>query len=109
MGRSIEFSSDFPWLLFYVSQLVVLSLVLFFVVFPLERPVDILIASLTVLFLIAVAVGLWRRTTDGDERAHIGTADDVAYDPYADPGQAAHDRWVRAIRRLSDGDGDDED
>ncbi|OLZ39971.1 hypothetical protein A6E15_02785 [Natrinema saccharevitans] len=108
MDRTIDFSSDWPWLLFYASQLAGLSLVLCFVVFPLEGPVDVLIAVPFALLVVAVAVGLWRRVIDGDERDHLGTADDITHDPYADPGQAARDRWERAIRRLPDGDGDDE-
>jgi len=82
--------------------------VLCFVAFPLEGAVDVLIAVPFALLVVAVAVGPWRRATDGDERDRLGTADDITHDPYADPGQAARDGWERAIRRLPDGDGDDE-
>lgn len=47
----------------------------------------------------ATVVGLWRERT-GRRGTHTGTAEDITHDPFGDPGQAAKQRWRRAIRRL---------
>ena len=90
-----------PWLrrLLYGSQLVGLALVLVAVVAPFDTAGDVLLGAL----LVATAVGLWRARTDGDTTSP-GTVEDITYDPFADPGQAARDRWERAVRRLPGGD-----
>jgi len=94
-----------PWLrrLLYGSQLVGLALVLVAVVAPFDTAGDVLLGALFAALSVATAVGLWRTTTDGDT-ASPGTAEDITYDPFADPGQAARDRWERAVRRLPGGD-----
>jgi hypothetical protein len=52
-------------------------------------------------------IGAWRRRTDREDE-HLGTAEDIAYDPVAYPGQAAKQRWLRAVRRLPGGGDEDE-
>ena len=104
MGRSIEFSGDPPSLFVCVFQLVGLLLAFLFVALPLDGSASILLAFLFGSLVVVSALGLWRTTTDSDGQTHLGTAEDVTYDPFADPGQAAKDRWEKAIRRLPGGD-----
>ncbi|AEH36248.1 hypothetical protein [Halopiger xanaduensis] len=92
----------------HALQFLVLLLVLLFVALPHDNAWSILFAVLIVLLLLATAVGLWRRPADGDGQAHLGTADDITSDPFADPGQAAKDRWEQAVRRLP-GEDDERD
>ncbi|NEU56030.1 hypothetical protein [Halorussus sp. MSC15.2] len=104
MGRTIEFSGGWFRLLLYAFQLAALLLVLLFVVLPLDSSASVLLASLFGLLAAVTAFGLWRTTTDSDGRTSLGTAEDITYDPFADPGQAARDRWEKAVRRLPGGD-----
>ena len=94
-----------PWLrrLLYGSQLIGLALVLVAVVAPFDTAADVLLGALFGALAVATAVGLWRARTD-DDTTHLGTAEDITYDPFADPGQAARDRWERAVDRLPGGD-----
>lgn len=104
MGRTIDFSGNWLSLLLYAFQLVALLLATFFVAFPLDSSASIALALLFAVLVFVMALGLWRRTTDSDGQKHLGTAEDITYDPFADPGQAARDRWEKAVRRLPDGD-----
>ena len=100
MARSIELSGDSLGLLVYVFQLVALSLLFVFVVLPLDDTASVALAFLFGSVAVAAVVGLRRAATGGDEGTHLGTAEDITYDPFADPGQAARDRWEKAVRRL---------
>ena len=100
MARSIELSGDWFSLLVYGFQLVALALLLGFVVLPLDDTASVALAFLFGLVAVAAVVGLWRTATGDDEGTHLGTAEDITYDPFADPGQAAKDRWEKAVRRL---------
>jgi hypothetical protein len=108
MGRRIELSGDSLGHFLYALQLVGLLLVLLFVAFPLDGLAGLLVAFLFASLVGATAFGLWRRRTDSDGQRGLGTAEDITYDPFADPGQAARDRWERAVRRLpgEDDEGD---
>ncbi|WP_162224387.1 hypothetical protein [Halorussus amylolyticus] len=106
MGRSIGLPGDWLGRLLYAFQLVALLLVLLFVALPFDDFASVLLAFLFASLVTATAVGVWRTTTDGDGRTHLGTAEDITYDPFADPGQAAKDRWEKAVRRLPGGDDD---
>jgi uncharacterized membrane protein YqjE len=64
--------------------------------------------SLFGLLIIALAVGLWRVKTGNHSSTQMGTAEDITYDPFADPGQAAKHRWRKAILSLKQ-QNDDED
>ncbi|UPV74839.1 hypothetical protein M0R89_01920 [Halorussus limi] len=103
MERTIEFSGSWLRLLLYAFQLAALLLALVFVALPLDSSASVLLASLFALLVAVTALGL-RRTTDSDGRNGLGTAADITYDPFADPGQAARDRWEKSVRRLPDGD-----
>ncbi|WP_135828534.1 hypothetical protein [Halorussus halobius] len=105
MVRSIELSGDSFGLLVYAFQLVGLVALLVFVASPVDSPAGLPLAALLASLVVATAVGAWRGRTDDPGPEHVGTAEDVAYDPFADPGQAARDRWERAVGRLP---GDDE-
>jgi hypothetical protein len=104
MGRSFEISGNSLSRLLYASQLVALLLALLFVVFPLDNPASVVLAVLFGLLVAVMAVGLWRTSTDSDGGTHLGTAEDITYDPFADPGQAAKDTWEKAVRRLPSDD-----
>jgi hypothetical protein len=108
MRRPLEVPSASLGGLLDASRLVALLVALFLVAAPFDSlasgPLAVLFASLAA----ATAVVLWRTRTDGDGGTRLGTAGDGTSDPFADPGQAAKDRWVRAVRRLPgrDGEGD---
>lgn len=104
MGQSVELSGNSFGLFLYAFQLAVLLLALLFVLPSLDNSAGVLLAALFVLFVTATSIGLWRRSDDGGGRERLGTAEDITYDPFADPGQAAKDRWEKAVRRLPDGD-----
>jgi hypothetical protein len=106
MGRLFDRSGDALRRALYASQLAVLFAALLFVALPLEGFARVPVALLFALLVVATAVGLWRAPSDGDGRGLPG-ADDVTYDPFADPGQAARDRWERAVSRLPGGDDED--
>ncbi|MFD1685712.1 hypothetical protein [Halobellus litoreus] len=109
MGRSIEISGKSVVYLFYASSLAIVPLAAYFVVWPLDTRTSVLVAVLlTALVVVAVAdLWYWR---SGKLREHLNAATkrdlpyDITYDPSADPGQAAKQRWMKSIRRLSDED-----
>ncbi|POG55560.1 hypothetical protein [Haloferax marisrubri] len=107
MGRTLELSGTWFSYLLYAVQLAVLALVLVFVVPALEYPADILLGGLFAVVILASVVALWRRATGHDGESRLGTAEDITYDPFADPGQAARDRWEKAVRRLPGSDDDE--
>ncbi|NHN60986.1 MULTISPECIES: hypothetical protein [Halorussus] len=107
MSRTFDISGKSLIYLFYGSSLAALATLLAFVVSPFDSFASVALAVLFASLLIAAVVGLWRRAT-GREGEHLGTAEDIAYDPIAYPGQAAKDRWLKAVRRLPGGD-DEED
>ena len=107
MSRTFELSGKSLIYLFYASSLAALVPLLAFVVLPLDGFASVALAVLIAFLLIAAVVGLWRRATDR-EGEHLGTREDIAYDPIAYPGQAAKHRWMKAVRRLPGRD-DEED
>jgi len=106
MGWSIEVSGDSFALLVYAFQLVALVAVVAFVVAPFDSPATLPLAALFAVLAVTSAVGFWRSRTDDSVGTRVGTAEDITDDPFADPGQAAKDRWETAVRRLP---GDEED
>ncbi|MFA1611573.1 hypothetical protein [Halobellus rubicundus] len=108
MGRSIEITGNSLIYLFYIVSLAGLVAILGTVVFPLEDPGSAALAVLLVSLTAVGIIGFWRRVTDRDGE-HLGTVEDLAYDPIAYPGQAAKHNWAKAIRRLRvDGEEDDD-
>ena len=106
MGWSIEVSGDSFALLVYAFQLVALVAVVAFVVAPFDSPATLPLTALFAVLAVTSAVGFWRSRTDDSVGTRVGTAEDITYDPFADPRQAAKDRWETAVRRLP---GDEED
>jgi hypothetical protein len=106
MSRSVDISGKSIVYLFYAVSLPGLVAILAVVAVPLDGIGDAALATLIVSLVLAGVVGAWRRRT-GREDEHLGTAEDLAYDPSAYPGQAAKQRWLRAIRRLPGGDEED--
>jgi hypothetical protein len=103
MERTIDVSGAVLGLFVYGIPLAGMVLVMLFVVPSLEGAASVLGAVSIVLFAAALAVGIWRMSTDRDGQ-HLGTAEDIAWDPYAYPAHAAKDRWAKTVRRLSDDD-----
>ncbi|MUV58872.1 hypothetical protein [Halogeometricum sp. CBA1124] len=101
MERTVDLSGDSLARFLYASQLTALLLVVFFVV---DGVAGVAVAVLFASLSAAAAVGLWRTVRDREGGERLGTADDITYDPFADPGQAARDRWEKAVRRLPGGD-----
>jgi len=104
MGRTVSLSGTWFSYLLYAFQLTTLALVLVFVVPTLQYPVNLFLGGLFAAVVFASGVALWRRATGQDEGSRLGTAEDITYDPFADPGQAARDRWEKAVRRLPGSD-----
>jgi hypothetical protein len=104
MDRSLDLSGVPLGRLLYALQLVVLALVVAFVAFPLDGPASVALAVLFGGLVVVTVYGLWRSTTGDGDSAHLGTAADITYDPVADPGQAAKERWQKAVQRLPGGD-----
>ena len=102
MGRDLEVSGNSLSRLFYASQLAALLLALLVVAFPLDSVASVLLAILFASLVLAAAVGLWRKQTSRASETHFGT-EDITYDPFADPGRVAKDRWEKAVRRLPGG------
>ena len=100
MGRDLEMSCDSLTRLLYASQLVALLVALPFVAFSLDSFASVPLVVLFTLLVIITAVGLWREKAGKAGGTHLGTVEDITYDPFADPGQAAKDRWKKAVRRL---------
>lgn len=108
MSRSVEVTGKSLIYLFYIVTLAGLVSILAFIVFPLEDAGSVVLAALLVLLTLVGVVGFWRRVTNKDPD-HLGTVEDIAYDPFAYPGHIAKDNWVRAIRRLTADDDDKDD
>ena len=104
MGRAFEISGDSLSYLLYASQLTALLVVLLSVVFPFDGTASVALALLFASLMVGTVVGLWRKWTGSDGFTHLGRHEDVTYDPFADPGQAAKERWEKAVRQLSDED-----
>lgn len=104
MGRAIESAGGWLRLLLYAVQLAALAAVLFFVVLPLDSAAGAAFALLFASLVAATVFGLWRRNPGDDGPTRAGTVEDITYDPVADPGQAARDRWEKAVRRLPGSD-----
>jgi uncharacterized membrane protein YqjE len=107
MDRSVELSGTSLLYLFYAVSVPGLVYVVAVVAYPFDNLGSVALAVLIGFLLLAVVVGVWRRRT-GREGDHLGTVEDIAVDPTAYPGQAAKQRWLRAVRRLPSGS-DDED
>ncbi|UVE49902.1 hypothetical protein KU306_13410 [Haloferax larsenii] len=106
MGQTFEISGTSLSLVLYAFQLVAILLVLGFVVFPLDSSATVVLGLLFGVVALAVIFGVWRLATGRDGGRHLGTTEDITYDPFADPGQAAKDRWEKAVRRLPGRDDD---
>lgn len=103
MERAIDSAGGWLRLLLYAVQLAALAAVLLFVAPPLDSAAGAAFALLFAALVAATVFGLWRRKSD-DGPTRAGTVEDITYDPFADPGQAARDRWEKAIQRLPGGD-----
>ena len=99
MARSIEVTGRSLIYVFYVVSLAGLVSILALIVYPFDDIGSVALAALLVVLTLAGVIGLWRRVVDRDGQ-HLGTVDDIAYDPIAYPGHIAKHNWLKAIRRL---------
>lgn len=108
MSRNVEITGKSFIYAWYVVTLAGLVSILTLIVFPLTDAGSVALAAVLVLLTLVGLVGLWRRVTDQDPD-HLGTVEDIAYDPFAYPGHIAIDNWMKAIRRVTVDDGDEDD
>ena len=114
MGRTVEISGNLLVYLLYAVTLAIVPLGVYFTVWPPDDLTSVLAIVLLAGLVLLVAADLWHWKT-GQVSEHLTTAAkrdlpyDISYDPTADPGQAAKDRWLQAVERLSDerDDGDE--
>ncbi|WP_276273000.1 hypothetical protein [Haloarcula litorea] len=106
MARTIDLSGAWLVSLFYAVSLAAFVPLLLSVALPLD-PGGLVLTALLLSLLGAALIGLWRRRA-GRDGEHLGTDEDLAYDPIAYPGQAAKHSWAKAVRRLPGG-GDEGD
>jgi glucan phosphoethanolaminetransferase (alkaline phosphatase superfamily) len=112
MGRSIEITGRSIVYLFYAVSLAVVALLAAVAVWPLEDLPSVLGAVALAMVVLVVVADLWYWRS-GAMSEHLSTAAkrnlpyDITYDPFADPGQAAKDRWLKATRRLREEDDED--
>ena len=72
-------------------------------------PLGVAVGVLLSLVAALVAVGSWLSLAGRARGPVMGTPWDITDDRYAFPGQAAKQQWLRAVRRLPDGDQAEED
>lgn len=108
MTRSFDISGKSLLYLFNAASLAVLAVVVTAGTWPPDDVGTVALILLVAFLLAATLVGAWRRRT-GRDPEHLGTDEDLAYDPIAYPGDAARDAWRKSIRRLSGEDGEDDD
>lgn len=105
MGGTVE---RLGRLLVYCYVAVTLAVIASFVAtMPVDGFAGVALAVLFASLGVLLVVGLWRLRT-GREGEHLGTVEDIAYDPIAYPGDAAKHRWRKVVRRLP-GEDDEED
>jgi len=106
MSRSLEISGSA--LLFVLEAVTLVALVMFVgpAVWPPEDATGVALVVLFALVVVGLAAVMWRsRRVEG---AYLRSGYDISYDPVGDPGLAAKERWEKAVRRLPDGDDEDE-
>ncbi|WP_135821279.1 hypothetical protein [Halostella litorea] len=108
MSRTFELSGSALVRLFEAASLVTLVVFVAPVLWPLNDAASLALAGLFALALAALVAAMWRSRNAGDV-ARLDTGYDIAYDPGSYPGQAAKERWRKAVERLPGSDGDDED
>ncbi|RXK51733.1 hypothetical protein [Halorientalis pallida] len=72
-----------------------------------SHPASIGLAVVLALLLVASGVAVWRQWT-GRESEYSHAEAGITWNPVAYPGHAAKKRWLKTVRRLSDGDGEDD-
>ncbi|MFC3477435.1 hypothetical protein [Halobacterium litoreum] len=104
MGRSLELSGSALLFVFEAVTLVALVVLVGPVLWPIDDPRSAALAGAFALALVALAAAMWRaRTVD----VTYSPGYDIAWNPSAFPGQAAKERWVKAVRRLPRGEDED--
>lgn len=116
MTRTVEISGTLLVYLLYAVTLSIVPVGVYFTVWPPDDLTSVLAIVLLGGLVLLVAADLWHWKT-GQVSEHLTTAAkrdlpyDISYDPTADPGQAAKERWLQAVENLSDeddGDGPEE-
>jgi hypothetical protein len=110
MAEGAETAGSMLLTLYYGSILAAVVVMLLAAVTAVSNPVAKLsFLALLGTLVVALAVGLWR-TANGDHTATgTGTAEDITYDPFSHPGDAAKHNWRNAIRGVQQQSDDDEE
>ena len=93
-------------MLFVFEAVSLVALVVFVgpVLWPIDDPRSVALAGAFALVLLALVAAMWRaRTVD----VTYSPGYDIAWNPSAFPGQAAKERWAKAVRRLPRGEDED--
>jgi len=98
MGRSLELSGSALLFVFEAVSLVALVVFVGPALWPLDDPTSVALAGAFALALVALVAAMWRSRTVDDVARLSGY--DIAWNPSAYPGQAAKERWEKAVRRL---------
>jgi hypothetical protein len=95
-----ELTGDSLIRLFFGIQLAALLFALFLVAFNFGGAAGLVMVALVGLLLFVAAVALWRHHTGRTEVPVVGTPEDITDRPLVFPGQAAKERWRKAVERL---------
>jgi len=106
MSRSVELSGRVLLLAFEAVTLLALVVFVGPVVWPPEDAAGVALVALFVLVVLGLVAAMWRSRRV--EASYLRSRYDIAYDPVADPGLAAKERWKKAVARLPDGEDEDE-
>jgi hypothetical protein len=99
MGRSIEVTGRLVMTAVAGVHLIAVAGLAVFFALPIGGTTNPPLAALLGIVAVAMAAAAWRRLHGDAGFAHFGSAADITYRPL-DPGQAAKDRWRKAVRRL---------
>ncbi len=110
MAEGSETAGSMLASLYYISVLAALLVMLLAAVTAVSSPIAKLsFLALLGTLIVALVVGLWRTTTGSHTSTGTGTAEDITYDPFSHPGDAAKHSWRKAIRSVRQQSDDDED
>ena len=104
MSDSVEITGRHARLALFGVTVAGLLLVVVLVAISVGGPRGVAVGAVLSPVAVLVAVGSWRSLTGKARGPVMGTPWDITHDRYAFPGQAAKERWLRAVQRLPDGD-----
>jgi len=106
MSRSVELSGRALLVVFEVVSLVALVVFVGPAIWPPEDAAGVALVSVFVLVVVGLVAAMWHsRRVDA---SYLRSGYDISDDPIA-PGQAAKERWGKAVSRLPGRDDGDEE